>query len=114
MARENFLGRCDLYYPFARLALEYDGGSHRSTLAEDHRRQNRFVDAGIRFLRFTAGDIYNHRSSVVTLVRAALGLEHTTGFRWRTNGGCVRRTVEKRRRAPAHPEPFGQGERSIS
>jgi hypothetical protein len=89
----EFLGRPDLYYPSARLALEYDGGSHRTTLAEDDRRQNRFVDAGVRLLRFTAGDIYNHRRSVVTLVRAALGSAHTTQFRGSANDGMVHTTA---------------------
>ena len=88
----EFLGRPDLFYPDARLALEYDGGSHRTTLADDNRRQNRLVDAGIRLLRFTAGDIYNHRRSVVTLVRAALGCAHTTRVRARANDGIVHTT----------------------
>jgi len=88
----EFLGRPDLFYPDARLALEYDGGSHRTTLADDNRRQNRLVDAGIRLLRFTAGDIYNHRRSVVTLVRAALGCAHTTRVRAGTNDGIAHTT----------------------
>jgi very-short-patch-repair endonuclease len=68
----RFLGRPDLYYPDVRLAIEYDGGTHRSTLVEDDRRQNRLVDAGIRLLRFTAGDIYTSPDSVVALVRGHL------------------------------------------
>ena len=52
--------------------------------------------------------------SVMTLVRATLGSVHTTAFRMHTNHGSVHTTVGKRRRAPAHPEPFGQGERPIS
>lgn len=76
----RFAGRPDLYYPDVRLGLEYDGGTHRANLVEDNRRQNRLVDAGVRLLRFTAGDIYNSPDSVVALVRARL-LEgvHTTG-----------------------------------
>jgi hypothetical protein len=75
----RFLGRPDLYYPDARLAIEYDGGTHRSTLVEDNRRQNRLVDAGIRLLRFTAGDIYNSPDSVIALVRGRLDESvHTT------------------------------------
>ena len=68
----RFLGRPDLYYPTARLAIEYDGAGHRNTLVEDNRRQNRLVDAGLSLLRFTAGDIYNSPASVVALVRARL------------------------------------------
>ena len=68
----RFLGRPDLYYREARLALEYDGGIHRGTLAEDNRRQNRLVDSGVRLLRFTAVDIYNSPELVVSMVRKAL------------------------------------------
>lgn len=68
----RFLGRVDLYYREERLALEYDGGGHRETLADDNRRQNRLMEAGIRLLRFTAGDIYNTPDLVISTVRAAL------------------------------------------
>lgn len=68
----RFLGRPDLYYREQRLGLEYDGAVHRETLAEDNRRQNRLVDAGVRLLRFTAGDIYNTPDLVLSTVRAAL------------------------------------------
>jgi very-short-patch-repair endonuclease len=68
----RFLGRLDLYYRDERLGLEYDGGTHRDSLAEDNRRQNRLVDAGVRLLRFTAGDIYNTPDLVINSVRSAL------------------------------------------
>ena len=68
----RFLGRPDLYYREQRLGLEYDGAVHRETLVEDNRRQNRLVDAGVRLLRFTAGDIYNTPDLVISAVRAAL------------------------------------------
>lgn len=68
----RFVGRPDLYYRDHRLGLEYDGGTHRDTLAEDNRRQNRLLDAGVRLLRFTAGDILNTPDVVVGLVRTAL------------------------------------------
>jgi very-short-patch-repair endonuclease len=68
----RFLGRLDLYYPEQKLGLEYDGGVHRTSLVEDNRRQNRLLAEGIRLLRFTAGDIYNHPDSVVEQVRHML------------------------------------------
>jgi len=68
----RFIGRPDLYYPTHRLGLEYDGGTHRDSLAEDNRRQNRLLAAGIRLLRFTAGDIYNHPDSIAAQVRSIL------------------------------------------
>jgi very-short-patch-repair endonuclease len=68
----HFLGRPDLYYPRQRLALEYDGATHRDSLAADNRRQNRLVNAGYRLLRFTAADVLSAPDSVVGLVRQAL------------------------------------------
>jgi very-short-patch-repair endonuclease len=69
-----FLARPDLCYPDALLAIEYDGATHRETLVEDNRRQNRLVDAGYRLLRFTAGDVLNTPAAVVSIVRRALAV----------------------------------------
>ena len=68
----RFVGRPDFYFPLHRLALEYDGSSHRENLTADNRRQNRLVDAGYRLLRFTAADVLSAPDSVVALVRRAL------------------------------------------
>jgi hypothetical protein len=68
----RFAGRPDLYYPEHRLGLEYDGAGHREALIEDNRRQNRLLDAGVRLLRFTAGDIYDRPDAVIRLIRTAL------------------------------------------
>src|SRR5712692_9191848 len=54
--RGSFLGRPDLYYREHRLGLEYDGETHRASLVEDNRRQNRLLLANVRLLRFTAAD----------------------------------------------------------
>jgi very-short-patch-repair endonuclease len=70
--KKRFLGRADLYYPAARLVVEYDGGNHRDRLVEDDRRQNLLVNAGFRLLRFTASDIHNHPDVVEAQVRSAL------------------------------------------
>jgi len=67
----RFVGRPDLYYPGARLGIEYDGGTHRDSLVEDDRRQNRLLNAGFRLLRFTAADL-RQPSVVVAQVTAAL------------------------------------------
>jgi len=67
----SFLGRPDLYYPEHRLAIEYDGATHRESLASDNRRQNRLLDAGYRVLRFTASDVLGSPASVIGLVRRA-------------------------------------------
>jgi len=68
----RFLARVDLYYPSERLALEYDGGVHRDSLAADNRRQNRLLAAGYRLLRFAAADVYSRPDAVVAQVRDAL------------------------------------------
>jgi very-short-patch-repair endonuclease len=65
----RFLGRADLYYPQARLVIEYDGANHRDRLTEDNRRQNSLINARFRILRFTAAD---QPEAVIALVRRAL------------------------------------------
>jgi very-short-patch-repair endonuclease len=70
--RGHFLGRADLYYPNARLVIEYDGANHRERLVEDNRRQNTLSGAGYKLLRFTAADIYNRPQTVVAQVSAAV------------------------------------------
>ena len=69
----QFVARPDLYYPRQRLAIEYDGSTHRESLAADNRRQNRLINAGYRLLRFSAADVLSDRDSVVLTVRHALG-----------------------------------------
>ena len=68
----QFVGRPDLYYPQQRLALEYDGATHRESLAADNRRQNRLINAGYRLLRFSAADVLSAPHSVLFLVKQAL------------------------------------------
>jgi hypothetical protein len=71
-AKGRFLGRPDLYYPDHRLGIEYDGATHRDSLAADNRRQNRLIGQGIQLLRFTAADVLHNQASVVAQVRALL------------------------------------------
>lgn len=73
----QFLGRPDLYYPDHRVAIEYDGGTHRDSLVADNRRQNRLLSAGFQLLRFTASDVYNNPNTIVVHVRAALDRTHS-------------------------------------
>ena len=68
----RFVGRPDLYYAPQRLGLEYDGGIHRQQLAEDNRRQNLLLRAGVRLLRFTAADVMSQPGLVVAQVRGML------------------------------------------
>ncbi|HET7338320.1 MAG TPA: DUF559 domain-containing protein [Candidatus Dormibacteraeota bacterium] len=66
------IGRPDLYYEDQRLGIEYDGITHRDALVEDNRRQNRLLNAGVRLLRFTAGDVLRNPEKVVSDVRSML------------------------------------------
>jgi hypothetical protein len=66
------LGRPDLYYREQRLGIEYDGETHRASLVEDNRRQNRLLMAGVRLLRFTAADVLRRPDSVLAHVRDML------------------------------------------
>jgi very-short-patch-repair endonuclease len=68
----GFLGRPDLLYRRQRLAIEYDGGSHRDRMVDDNRRQNGLVGAGLRLLRFTAADVYGTPDLVAMQVRHGL------------------------------------------
>lgn len=69
----RFIGRADLYYPSARLVIEFDGQNHRDRLVADLRRQNALVQAGFQILRFTAADV-RKKGSVTLQVRQALDL----------------------------------------
>ena len=71
-ASGRFVGRADLYYPTAKLAIEYDGSNHRDRLIEDDRRQNLILRAGYRLLRFTAADVLQHPATVVALIRGEM------------------------------------------
>lgn len=75
----RFVGRPDLYYEDCRLGIEYDGGVHRESLAEDNRRQNKLLNAGVRLLRFTAADVLRAPDSVVSQVCAALANPPSAG-----------------------------------
>jgi very-short-patch-repair endonuclease len=68
----RFLGRPDLLYSRQRLAIEYDGGTHRERMVDDNRRQNGLVGAGFRLLRFTSADLYGTPDLVAVQVRHSL------------------------------------------
>ena len=67
-----FVAKPDLYYPLHRLAIEYDGATHKDSIVTDNRRQNRLLEAGYRVLRFAAPDVLGKPEDVVSLVRRAL------------------------------------------
>lgn len=68
----SFVGRPDLFFREQRLGIEYDGDTHRASLVEDNRRQNRLLAAGVRLLRFTSADVMRKPDSVVNQVRGML------------------------------------------
>lgn len=71
-AQKRLIARADLFYPEARLVIEFDGGNHRERLVSDDRRQNLLTGAGFRVLRFTAVDIYQRPEVVAAQVRGVL------------------------------------------
>jgi very-short-patch-repair endonuclease len=83
----RFVGRADLFFPQARLAIEYDGANHRDRLIDDNRRQNALINAGYRLLRFTAPDLTQRPGAVVALVRA--GLQEYRGQGWQGQRDAV-------------------------
>lgn len=71
-SRGGFVGRPDLYYPQARLGIEYDGENHRDRLVSDNRRQNGLHALGVMLLRYTGPDLRERPEAVVDEVRSAL------------------------------------------
>ena len=67
-----FLARPDLYFPSRRLAIEYDGATHRYSIDGDNARQNRLLEAGYRLLRFGANAVLRTPAAVVGQVERAL------------------------------------------
>ncbi len=70
--RGAFLGRPDLFYPQARLGIEYDGENHRDRLISDNRRQNGLQGIGVELLRYTGADLRERPATVVSEVGSAL------------------------------------------
>jgi uncharacterized protein DUF559 len=73
----RFVGRPDLYYEKERLGIEYDGASHRTNLADDNRRQNLLLSAGVRLVRFTGGDVMRPSGIVASQVAGLLDYRHS-------------------------------------
>jgi len=67
-ASGRFIGRADLYYPQARLVIEYDGANHRDRMTEDLRRQNAILSAGYQLLLFSAADLNQRPEAIVAQV----------------------------------------------
>jgi very-short-patch-repair endonuclease len=71
-AQGRAIARVDLYYPSHRLAIEYDGSTHRTNLVEDNRRQNLILAAGYQLRRYTKPDLSNTPELVSAQIRAEL------------------------------------------
>lgn len=61
----NFI--IDFYVPKVKLAVEIDGESHASEIAEtyDTQRQKQIETLGVNFLRFTNWDVYENLEGVL-------------------------------------------------
>ncbi len=74
-----FVARADLYYPAARLIVEFDGANHKDRLISDDRRQNLIVNA-YRLLRYTTADLRERPGVIVAQVQAALAAPAIRAF----------------------------------
>ena len=68
------MGRVELVYPDCALLIEADSRLHHSSFLDqqaDRARDNRFMAAGYRVLRFTWDDVVHRAAWVATTVRRA-------------------------------------------
>lgn len=70
----GLIGRVDVLFPAARVAIEVDGYAYhaRASFQADRTKQNRLVAAGCTVLRFTWADLTDRPRDVVATVRRAL------------------------------------------
>jgi very-short-patch-repair endonuclease len=75
----------DFYFPEVRLAIEVDGGYHRSTAQKgrDHFKEGGLAAAGVTLLRLTNGEVCGDRERLLGKLRQA----------WRTARRNARRSV---------------------
>ena len=72
--RDGWVGRVELVYPDCALLIEADSRLHHSSFLDqqaDRARDNRFMAAGYRVLRFTWDDVVHRAAWVATTVRRA-------------------------------------------
>jgi very-short-patch-repair endonuclease len=69
----------DFYCPTLKLAIEIDGPSHddEATQEYDAIRQSAIAALGIRFLRFTNADIYDHLEGVLVILSRVVEENYT-------------------------------------
>jgi hypothetical protein len=68
----EFIGRLDLAYPEAKVAVEYDGAQHWEQRRADDRRRDRLRAQGWVVLVYSAEDYYEHRQTIGVEVTRAL------------------------------------------
>jgi hypothetical protein len=72
----TFVGRLDLAFPNAMVAVEYDGAMHWEQRRADDRRRDRLRDLGWVVLVYSAEDYYGRRDSICTEVARQLRRPH--------------------------------------
>ncbi|MFN2613728.1 MAG: type IV toxin-antitoxin system AbiEi family antitoxin domain-containing protein [Actinomycetota bacterium] len=73
--RGRFVGRVDLAYPHAKLAIEAYGREHHTIWADvehDLKRQNNIINAGWRIIVVTSWTLEHTRAEVMTAIKRAL------------------------------------------
>ncbi|GAA4719561.1 type IV toxin-antitoxin system AbiEi family antitoxin domain-containing protein [Isoptericola chiayiensis] len=71
----TYVKRCDMYYPGARVAIEYDGDQHRTDKAQwrdDVRRRRWLEEIGVTVIVVVADDVIGDGTRLVARVRQAL------------------------------------------
>jgi ATP-dependent DNA helicase RecQ len=63
----------DFYCPEARLAVEIDGASHESRMAQDARRDAWLLGQGVKTLRIAARDVFDDLDAVLGRIARAAG-----------------------------------------
>jgi very-short-patch-repair endonuclease len=59
----------DFYCKELKLAIEIDGSTHDGKMDEDRMRQERLESLGVRFLRFSEGDVKRNLEGVVEVIK---------------------------------------------
>lgn len=69
----GLIGRVDVLFPAAKVAIEVDGYAYhsRGAFQADRTKQNRLVSAGYTVLRFTWADLHDRPAEVVATIRRA-------------------------------------------
>ncbi len=79
----EWIARADMYYPHARLVIEYDGQQHRTDSRQydsDVVRMELLEEAGYRVRRFRAAQVFQRPEEIVFAISRLLGVDPSPAF----------------------------------